>query len=205
MADQDKPGVFSRANPNNFDPDRLRATAWGVPFVLGLLLFFLGILAAIASGITGVASVMLFGGFLVVAGVLELVGVVRSWRERGGTRALLLVGGLFALLVGIFFLMRPLAGLSSLTLLLAAYFLVTGLFNAITTIVDRYRGWGWDFAHGIIALVLGVAIFRTWPESSLAIIGLFVGLEIAMRGATLMAASMAGRQLINGRRRQVPV
>lgn len=199
MADErDTQAVFNRANPDPRRTDRLYSRAWGIPFVLGLLLFALGIVAAVASGITGVASVMLFGGFLVAAGVIELVGAFRTWRAGGGTRWLLLMGGIFALLVGVFYLFRPVAGLSVLTLLLGAYFMVTGLFNAVTTLFDRYHGWGWDLAHGLIALVLGIAIFRSWPTSSLMIIGLFVGLEIAMRGATLMAASLAGRRLLMG-------
>ncbi|HLT31413.1 MAG TPA: DUF308 domain-containing protein [Myxococcaceae bacterium] len=175
----------------------LRSSAWGVPFVLGLILLALGIGAAVFSSLTGIASTLLFGTVLVIAGVLEVIGSLRDRLRHPSL--LLLLGGIFTTLVGLFFVFRPLMGMGLLTLLLGAYFVVAGLFSTITSIMDRYAGWAFDFAYGLVALALGIMVFRSLPVGSLIWLGLFVGVEIAARGLTLMVASLEGRRLYRSR------
>ena len=184
-----------RENPVVRTPER--RSAWGVAFVLGLILVALGIGAAVFSSLTGIASTLLFGAVLVIAGVLEVVGSLRDRLRHPSL--LLLLGGIFTTLVGIFFVFRPLMGVGLLSLLLGAYFVVAGLFSTITSIMDRYPAWAFDFVYGLIALALGILVFRTWPASSMVWLGLFVGVEIASRGFTLMAASLEGRRLYRAR------
>jgi hypothetical protein len=59
---------------------------------------------------------------------------------------MLLLAGFLALVVGALLLYRPIAGLASLTLLIACYLFASGLFRAVISIVDRYQSWGWDLA-----------------------------------------------------------
>lgn len=183
-----------RENPMG---EPVRSSAWGVPFVLGLILVALGIGAAVFSGLTGIASTLLFGAVLVIAGVLEVIGSLRDRLRHPSL--LLLLGGIFTTLVGLFFVFRPLMGVGLLTLLLGAYFVVAGLFSTITSIMDRYHGWSFDFAYGLIALALGILVFRSLPAGSMVWLGLFVGVEIAARGFTLLVASLEGRRLYRSR------
>lgn len=175
----------------------VRGSAWGVAFVLGLALVALGVGAAVFSGLTGVASTLLFGVVLVIAGVMEVIGSLRDRLRHPSL--LLLLGGIFTTLVGLFFVFRPLMGVGMLTLLLGAYFVVAGLFSTITSVMDRYSGWAFDFAYGLVALALGILVFRSWPAASMLWLGLFVGIEIASRGFTLMVASLEGRRLYRAR------
>jgi uncharacterized membrane protein HdeD (DUF308 family) len=93
-------------------------------------------------------------------------------------------------------LARPDVGLVALTLLLAGYFFASGLFRGITSIMDRYAGWGWDFAFGIVSVVLGAIIFIQLPYSSMYALGIVVGVQILSRGISIMAAALMVRRAV---------
>jgi uncharacterized membrane protein HdeD (DUF308 family) len=175
---------------------RRRAAAWGWPMLLGVLMVAIGALAIVGSGVTGLASVLFFGGVLIAAGAIEIVESIRERRQ--GPYLLFLLGGIFSVIVGVLFLLRPLAGLGALTFLAGAYFLVSGLFRGITSLMDRYASWGWDLFYGVVAILLGITVFRAWPISSLWVLGTLVGVEIILRGASIIGAALAVRRSLLG-------
>src|SRR6476660_2821026 len=100
---------------------------WRRFVVLGAALIALGVVALGSVGIATMASVLVFGWILVVAGILE---TVHAWRIRGWsgfTRHLL--GGVLSFVVGGLIVANPAAGMLSLTLLMAAFFIVGGIFR----------------------------------------------------------------------------
>jgi len=137
--------------------------------------------------ISGHASVVAFGVLLGLSGLIELIG---GARERGNQyRGVLMGSGLFALAAGAVMVARPFAGLVALTLLLAMFFFAAGLFPLVAGLLERGPGWAWEVAFGAISTLLGVLVLVGWPVSSLWLIGTLVGIEIAVRGATLMASA----------------
>ncbi len=108
------------------------------------------------------------------------------------------LAGLLALVVGGLFVFRPVASLASVTLLIAGYFFASGLFRGLTSVMDRYLGWGWDFAYGILTVALGIYVTAAWPLSSFVVLGTIVAIEIIARGITLMAASWVLRDIEHG-------
>lgn len=191
------------ASPESkLDPPRpespLPSSLWGGPFMVGLLLSLLGIVALGAVVLTSLASAIFFGSMLVVAGVFEIIHAFRIRRGQGPF-LLFLLGGILSVAVGLISLLRPEAALFSLTLLLSGYFCVNGLFRSITSVSDRHPGWGWDFTFGLVSLGLGVIIFALLPFSSLWALGLVVGVEILVRGSAIMAGALRARQLLRQR------
>lgn len=168
--------------------------SWGGPFVMGLLVTLLGVVALSASVVTSLISVFFYGGLLLASGVFELVSAFKR-RKTGGALPLALAG-ILSVVVGFLVLARPLAGLVALTLLIAGFFFVNGLFHAITALMDRYRNWGWDFAYGAIAVVLGVIVIGQLPAASLWLLGTMISLEIIFRGVALMSTSLAVRRVM---------
>lgn len=186
-----KPDRSSAVSPAT---GRRRAAAWGWPMLLGISLVVLGALCILGSGVTGMASVLFFGGVLVAAGAIE---IVESFRERRqGPYLLFLLGGIFSVIVGGLFIVRPMVGLSALTFLAGAYFVLSGLFRGITSLMDRYASWAWDLFYAVVAIFLGITIFRAWPISSLWVLGTLVGVEIIMRGASVIGAALAVRRAL---------
>lgn len=166
---------------------------WGWPMAIGILLIVGGVFALFATALTSLVSVVFLGVLLLVVGILEIISAFRV--GRSGPFLVYVLAGLLALVVGALFLDRPLASLSSLTLLIAGYLFASGLFRGVTSIVDRYPRWGWDLAYAIVALALGIVVVAEWPYSSFWVLGTVVAVEIIARGVTLVAASWVLRDL----------
>jgi uncharacterized membrane protein HdeD (DUF308 family) len=173
---------------------RMGSSVWGGPFVVGLLITLLGCLALASIAITSLISVIFYGSLLTVMGVAEIIHAFRV--RKTGPFLLFLLGGVLSIVVGVLVLAWPAAGLAAMTLLLAGYFFATGLFRAITSLMDRYPRWGWDFADGSVCVALGVIIMALWPLSTLWAVGIVVGVGIISRGIALMASSLAVRSVL---------
>ena len=186
MADSSK---HTRTNP---ELGRSRSAVWGAPFVLGLAISLLGVLAFIAARITSLATILVFGALLAVGGIIEIVeGFLH---RKAGHLARHVLSGVLATVVGAILLFRPVAGLSAVGLLLGGFFLVSGLFRGITAVADRYERWGFDLAYGLLAIGLGVIVFAGWPLTSLWLVGALIGAELILRGVAIMGVSLTVRR-----------
>jgi uncharacterized membrane protein HdeD (DUF308 family) len=137
------------------------------------------------------ASVFVFGILLVVAGITEVVHaiLVRNWR---GFAVHLLAAAMY-LLVGVFLLEDPVQAAAVITLILAASFLVGGLLRVVFALVERFTSWSWVVVSGFVDLLLGLMIFNRWPESSLWVVGLFVGIDLLFHGWTSIILGLTVR------------
>jgi uncharacterized membrane protein HdeD (DUF308 family) len=153
---------------------------WAWFLGLGLALMVVGLLAIGAAFVTTLATVLVFGVLLIVGGVVQVVNasLARSW----GGFFLHLLAGVLQLVLGGLMVEHPLRAAEGLTLMLAAAFLVGGVLRVVHALMRQFPGWGWVLANGVIALMLGVAIWRQWPEASAWVIGLFVGIDLVFNG-----------------------
>jgi uncharacterized membrane protein HdeD (DUF308 family) len=162
--------------------------------LLGVVLIVLGVAAM--TEFTVVASalfVLVLGCLLLAAGVAYLVGAffTRGW----GGFFLSLLAGILHLAIGLLILDQPGDALAVITLALAVYFFVDGLFRIVASLTGQFRHWGWMLVNGVITLLLGVLIWRHWPESSLWVIGLFVGINMLISGVTYVSLGLTVRRL----------
>jgi uncharacterized membrane protein HdeD (DUF308 family) len=109
---------------------------------LGLVLITLGI-AAIAFPFAATLTVeVLIGWILVINGAAGMVHAYRASKWKGFLMSLLTA--LLSLGVGIILLLHPFTGILSLTLLIAAFFVVSGLFRILLALrVRPLDRWGW--------------------------------------------------------------
>lgn len=164
---------------------------WGWFLLLGIALIALGIAAIYASTATTLVTVWFLGALLLASGIINII--YAFWAHKwSGFFLSLLVGIIYALL-GLAFLNNPMIGALTLTLLLAAFFVVSGLFRIIYAVALRFEHWGWVVLSGIIALVLGALIYSQWPISGLWVIGLFIGIDLIFYGWTWVIISLAAR------------
>jgi len=66
--------------------------------------------------------------------------------------------------------------------MLAVFYMASGISKIVISIANRFKNWGWMLFNGIVSLILGGLIFMEWPESSLWVIGLFVGIDLLITG-----------------------
>lgn len=165
---------------------------WGWFLALGIIMLVLGILALGSALVVTLVSMIFFGWVLIFAGGFE--AVQSFWQKRWGGFFLHLLVGLLYVIVGFMLVVNPEASAVALTLLMAIFFIVAGIFRIVASLTMRFPQWGWMLVSGIAALILGVLIWRQWPASGFLIIGLFIGIELILTGWSWVMLSLAARR-----------
>jgi len=170
---------------------------WGWLLAQGILLVILG---TIGLGMTiwlTLASVFIFGVFLLIGGGVQ---IFQTFKCRGWVS--ILWHGLIAVLyvlAGISVMADPLAASTLFTLLLAGALVGIGVMRLIIAFQLRgVKNWFWPLIGGIAAIFLGVMILARWPVSGLWVIGLFVAIEMIFGGWTYIFIALGAREM--GRR-----
>jgi uncharacterized membrane protein HdeD (DUF308 family) len=148
---------------------------------LGIVLIVAGILAIVLPVFAGVAITALLGWILLLAGVARLI---YAWGARStGSGLWQGVIGVVYLLVALYLIFHPARALVTLTLFLAIYFVVEGIFALVLyfRLRSTHRA-GWFLWDGLITLFLGLLIWAHWPLSSAWAIGTIVGISLLMSG-----------------------
>ena len=152
---------------------------------LGIALVVLGTIALAAPLLTTLASVVWYGAFVLIAGVIETATVFGA---RGWSGVLLhLLAGISGIVLVILLLTHPTAGAAGLTLVVAGLFLVGGISRAAVAIALRFPSWGWAVVSGLVAALVGTWIAAGWPSTSLFTIGTLVAVEMIFRGSGWIA------------------
>jgi len=170
------------------------ADQWGWFLALGIVLIVVGLTAIIFPLTMTLAAEQFFGWLILLSGVAQSVHAfrVKSW---GGFLLDLLIGVLYVL-AGIALVSAPLTGMFTLTLLLIALFVATGLFEgALAFRLRPASGWGWVLASGIASLAVGLLIWAELPSSALWAIGLLIGIKFIMGGWSFVSMALTGRRL----------
>jgi hypothetical protein len=86
---------------------------------------------------------------------------------------------------------------ASLTLVLAALFVIEGVLNLMLYArMRRLHGSSWVLIDGIITLLVGLMIYMQWPSSSVWAIGILVGVSLMISGATRIGMTLAVRRAV---------
>jgi uncharacterized membrane protein HdeD (DUF308 family) len=158
-----------------------------------------GILQVIA-GITGVdlrfseslASPVILGVLLLFAGAAQLAVSVLA-RNWDGVYLFVLLALVYGV-AGLMTLDQPFLRADGLALMLGALFLVVGLFRIVTALVENLPAWRCVLFNGIVALLVGIAMWRRLPAASFGTLGVLVGIELIANGATWSILSLSVRR-----------
>ncbi|MCU1223682.1 MAG: hypothetical protein JWQ42_1775 [Edaphobacter sp.] len=169
-----------------------RSAGWSI--FLGLLLLLVGLLAIAVPFFAGITASVFFGWLVLFAGIAHLV---YAWSERGAGAILWqsLIGIVYVI-AALYMLVLPVAGVLVLTLVLAFYIAVEGVFElAVFTRLRRLRGAVWFLVDGLVSLLLAGLIFFHWPSSSLWAVGTLVGISLLFSGIARLTLPMGLRSL----------
>ena len=161
---------------------------WGWFLLFGIGLLILGIVAIVRSVAATVVSMLFFGWLLLIGAGIEIVQTIMAGRETGMFQHLA-AAVLFGV-VGLLMVWRPVASAEILTLLMGAFFLVTGLFQIVAPVMSSLPEWGWHTINGIITVLLGFLVLAQWPVSGLWVIGMFVGIDLFFYGIAWIAVAL---------------
>ena len=164
---------------------------WSV--ALSAALIVLGLIAVALPQVGGLAVALYFGWLLLLGGVALLLF---AWRTHAAGVMNLQVGlGVVYVLIGLFLILKPGAGLASLTLLLAGYLLLEGLLELTAAFrVRPAAGRTWLIIDGVVALVLAAMIVTSWPSSAAWVVGTLVGINLIFGGISRLMVTGAVRR-----------
>jgi uncharacterized membrane protein HdeD (DUF308 family) len=167
-----------------------QGVSWSI--VISLLIIAAGAVAIIVPPASGIAVAIFVGWLLVFCGIAHFV---YAWHTRHGGGVLWgILLGIVYVFAGGYILLHPVAGLASLTFLLAAYLFIEAIMEFILSFeLRRVHGSGWLLLDGIITLALALMIWWSWPASTEWVIGTLVGISLIFTGITRLAISMAAR------------
>jgi uncharacterized membrane protein HdeD (DUF308 family) len=174
--------------PNAAALDEIRRS-WSWVLVFGIALIVTGAACILAASTVTLATVLAFGSLLLIGAAISLIHAFQS--RAGSSFFLHLMSVLLRGVTGFILIRYPLAGAMSLTLLLASFFLVGGMFRAIGTAALQFAGWGWGALSGLISMALGIVLLLQLPSSSIWFIGFAIGVDLIFDGVGLAVAGLA--------------
>lgn len=167
---------------------------WWYFLLLGVLTLILGVAAISFAPFVSVGYVFIIGILIAVAGAAQIIS--SFWAGQWSGFFIHLLVGIFYIVVGLMIIESPLEATAAITLVVAAFLLVVGIFRVVAALATRFSDWGWALLSGFISIILGLMIFRAfriWPGEILMIIGLFIGIEMIFNGWTWIMVSLALR------------
>jgi len=168
---------------------------WGRFALLRATMLVAGLIAVICTTTTTLVTVMFLGWVLLISGGVQLIETfgVRSWSGF----LVHLIAAILQLVVGVLLVTSPGENALMITLIFAMFLLVGGLFRMIAGFTMPMLG-GAVALSGAISFILGLMIWRRWPDSGLWFIGFFVGIDLIMHGASWLAFALRARSLPAG-------
>jgi uncharacterized membrane protein HdeD (DUF308 family) len=109
-----------------------------------------------------------------------------------------LVTTLLSIVVGGALLWMPVEGAVSLTIVLTAFFIVEGIFQAMAAFTYRDAipsSWGWLLASGLADLALAAVIVAGWPGTVAWVLGLLVGVNLLTTGWAVVTVALGARDI----------
>jgi uncharacterized membrane protein HdeD (DUF308 family) len=174
---------------------------WWALAIRGAIAIIFGLAALLRPDIALDALILLFGAYALVDGVFAIVGVFGG--TRGGTpRWLLLIEGIAGILAGLIAFVLP--GLTAVVLLylIAAWAVVTGIFEIATAIRLRQeiRGEWALIIGGALSVLFGVILAVIGPVAGLLSLIWLIGIYAVAFGILMLitAFQVRGRDASSG-------
>jgi uncharacterized membrane protein HdeD (DUF308 family) len=160
----------------------LAAQNWGMFVLRGVLAIVLGVLALVAPGPTLAAIVFVFAAYAVVDGILAIAAGIAL---PVGPRALLIVGGIIAVAIGVYTFANPDVTATALVYLIAAFAIVRG--GAEIAAAFSLRGVIQNAfllgVSGVLSIVFGALLVASPGSGALAILWI-IGFYALLVGAS---------------------
>jgi uncharacterized membrane protein HdeD (DUF308 family) len=153
--------------------------------LLGLAALVVGIVLLFHPVSAAHALALLIGLGFVLAGLLEMAA---GWGS--GHRVTAFVVGALLVVGGVLAAVWPHVTLWTLALIVGLSLIVHGIVRIAlaTSVRGEVPGWGWLAFAGVVNVLVGVLAIA-WPEATVLVLSLVLGIQIALFGALLLVAA----------------
>jgi uncharacterized membrane protein HdeD (DUF308 family) len=167
---------------------------WSSTILSGVIAIILGVVILVWPGPSIVVAAVLFGVYLVVSGVAQVIFAFSLPVSAGG-RILLLLSGAASLILAVLAFRH--FGQGYAILLLAIWIAVGFIFRGVSTVTmavtdSGIPGRGWAIFFGIISLIAGVVVLA-WPFDSIVTLALVAGIWLIVIGVMEVVAGFSIR------------
>jgi len=166
---------------------------WGWIVALGVVYVIAGVIALGSVVSATVATVLVVGVMMIVAGVAEVINAfqIKTW----GRFLFWLALGILYIVAGFVAFENPLLTAAWLTLILGAALVASGVVRIFLGFSMQHGSpWIGVVVSGVITLLLGLIILAHWPVSSLWTLGVFLGVDLVLAGASWIGVGMGLRR-----------
>lgn len=158
---------------------------WKSTLVSGILALALGVLALVWPGRTILVAAIVFGVYLLITGVAQVVFAFSLHVSAGG-RVLLFISGAASLILAVLafrhFGTDPLIAILLLAIWIGIGFIFRGVATTISAISDpTLPGRGWQIFLGVISLLAGIVTIAA-PFESIEVLTWVVGIWLVVIG-----------------------
>ncbi|MBF6414280.1 HdeD family acid-resistance protein [Nocardia cyriacigeorgica] len=171
----------------------LARAAWQSILVTGLLSVILGVLILVWPGKTLLVAGIIFGIYLVVSGLLQLVAAFAA-PASAGMRVLYFISGVLSIVIGVFCFRDDLTSILLLGLWIGIGWLFRGVAVTMAAISEPgLPGRGWQGFFGVITAIAGVVLI-IWPVESVATLAWVAGIWLVVLGVVEMITAFGVRK-----------
>jgi uncharacterized membrane protein HdeD (DUF308 family) len=167
---------------------------WKAFLFEGIVLAVLGLAAMIVSPLASLAVTIFLGWMFLISGVAGLI--VTYWARQMPGFWWSLFSAALAVLAGLVLVARPMQGVLTLTIVVGAYFLAEGVATIMYALEHRRElsgRWSWLLVSGLMDILIAFLIISGLPGSAEWAIGLLVGINLVLGGASLVGMALAAR------------
>jgi uncharacterized membrane protein HdeD (DUF308 family) len=168
---------------------------WKAFLFEGILLAVLGLAAMIVPPLASLAVTIFLGWMFLISGIAGLF--VTYWARQMPGFWWSLFSAALAVLAGLVLLARPMQGVLTLTIVVGAYFLIEGVTTIMYALEHRRElseRWSWLLVSGLMDILISFLIISGLPGSAEWAIGLLVGINLVLGGASLVGMALAARK-----------
>ncbi|MEU5845224.1 HdeD family acid-resistance protein [Saccharopolyspora shandongensis] len=188
-------------DPTQAVTDRLAKLAWQSVLVVGLCSLVVGVLALVWPRATLIVLGVLFGVYLLVSGVLQIVAAFGT-HVTAAIRVLAFISGALSILLGLLCFRGEMQSILFLGLWIGIGWLFRGVTQTTASIADRAMpARGWQIFMGIVTALAGVVLMVS-PLASVALLVLFGGIWLVVLGVveiiTAFRIRSAAKRLATG-------
>ncbi len=180
------------------DPPTLDALrpAWWLLLALGIMTVITGILVLAWPGATLLVLAVLFGFWLIAAGVLRLIAALAEKSLSLGWRVVHILIGVLLIGAGIGALSNLFSSLGALVFLAGFLLILDGADDLVRAVRnDSQTSRGWLVATGVLGVIAGGVVLSR-PAVGLFTLVVVLGAMLLMLGVTRIAAALSLRQLL---------
>ena len=153
------------------------ARNWWMFAVLGVICVATGIAAIVWPDITLLALGIIFGIYLLIAAIIEIIDAI--FGPPGG-RAISAILGIVALIAGVICIRRPGESLLAIVIVVGVYLIAEGVIRIVRAF-EVHQDRGWIIALGLLDAVVGIVILA-WPKIGLVTLAILFAVTMLVRG-----------------------